>query len=218
MTNGDSQNPTPSTIRPGWYDDGHHRQRWHDGTSWTEQVQKPARRKRAIPLWLGVTATVLALLVGAGIGGSNGKAPAVASSVEYRQLVGQNKSMSDDQEALEERLESTKDDLSATRKDLAELKVASTSLDSRLAAVQDRESALVAREAALRAAEEALLATPAPVGVAPVAPVPVPTPAPAPAYFDNCTAARNAGAAPVRTGDPGYGRHLDRDGDGVGCE
>ena len=26
------------------------------------------------------------------------------------------------------------------------------------------------------------------------------------------------GAAPVRRGDPGYARHLDRDGDGVGCE
>jgi hypothetical protein len=37
-------------------------------------------------------------------------------------------------------------------------------------------------------------------------------------YFPNCTAARNAGAAPVRRGDPGYGTHLDRDGDGVGCE
>ena len=36
--------------------------------------------------------------------------------------------------------------------------------------------------------------------------------------FRNCAAARAAGAAPVRVGDPGYGRHLDRDGDGVGCE
>lgn len=36
--------------------------------------------------------------------------------------------------------------------------------------------------------------------------------------FANCSAARAAGAAPVREGDPGYGRHLDRDGDGVGCE
>lgn len=34
----------------------------------------------------------------------------------------------------------------------------------------------------------------------------------------NCTEARMAGAAPVRRGDPGYGRHLDRDNDGVGCE
>jgi len=36
--------------------------------------------------------------------------------------------------------------------------------------------------------------------------------------FRNCSAARAAGAAPVRRGDPGYGTHLDRDGDGVGCE
>ncbi|WP_405752958.1 excalibur calcium-binding domain-containing protein [Streptomyces sp. NBC_00012] len=36
--------------------------------------------------------------------------------------------------------------------------------------------------------------------------------------YANCSAARAAGAAPVHTGEPGYGRHLDRDGDGVGCE
>lgn len=36
--------------------------------------------------------------------------------------------------------------------------------------------------------------------------------------FANCSQARAAGAAPVRRGDPGYGTHLDRDGDGVGCE
>ena len=37
-------------------------------------------------------------------------------------------------------------------------------------------------------------------------------------YYPNCTAARAAGAAPVRRGEPGYARHLDRDGDGVGCD
>jgi hypothetical protein len=36
--------------------------------------------------------------------------------------------------------------------------------------------------------------------------------------FANCSEARAAGAAPVRRGDPGYGSHLDRDNDGVGCE
>lgn len=36
--------------------------------------------------------------------------------------------------------------------------------------------------------------------------------------FANCSQARAAGAAPVRAGDPGYGTHLDRDGDGIGCE
>ncbi|GHF48911.1 excalibur calcium-binding domain-containing protein [Streptomyces sp. NRRL_ISP-5395] len=38
------------------------------------------------------------------------------------------------------------------------------------------------------------------------------------AYYKNCDAVRAAGVAPIRSGQPGYGRHLDRDGDGVGCE
>lgn len=45
--------------------------------------------------------------------------------------------------------------------------------------------------------------------------------APAPSgsgAFVNCTAARAAGAAPVLRGSPGYGPHLDRDNDGIGCE
>lgn len=37
-------------------------------------------------------------------------------------------------------------------------------------------------------------------------------------YYRNCDAARAAGAAPVCRGEPGYGRHLDRDNDGTGCE
>lgn len=47
---------------------------------------------------------------------------------------------------------------------------------------------------------------------------PAPARASSSGVFANCTAARAAGAAPVRRGDPGYGTHLDRDGDGVGCE
>ncbi|UWX04725.1 excalibur calcium-binding domain-containing protein [Pseudoxanthomonas sp. NC8] len=36
--------------------------------------------------------------------------------------------------------------------------------------------------------------------------------------YRNCDEARAAGAAPLRRGEPGYGPHLDRDNDGVGCE
>lgn len=36
--------------------------------------------------------------------------------------------------------------------------------------------------------------------------------------YPNCAAARAAGDAPVRRGQPGYGAHLDRDGDGIACE
>lgn len=61
----------------------------------------------------------------------------------------------------------------------------------------------------------------APVAEAAPAPQPVapePEAAPVQAYYANCTAVRNAGAAPIYSGDPGYGPHLDRDGDGVACE
>ncbi|WP_332872333.1 excalibur calcium-binding domain-containing protein [Allopontixanthobacter confluentis] len=37
-------------------------------------------------------------------------------------------------------------------------------------------------------------------------------------YYPNCAAARAAGAAPIYSGQPGYGKHLDRDGDGKACE
>ena|GEM_PF-772208 len=37
-------------------------------------------------------------------------------------------------------------------------------------------------------------------------------------YYANCTAARAAGPTPIYRGQRGYGRHLDRDGDGIACE
>ncbi|WP_407839399.1 excalibur calcium-binding domain-containing protein [Streptomyces sp. DSM 116496] len=89
--------------------------------------------------------------------------------------------------------------------------------------------------------KDAILHPPTPTPTPTPTPEPTPPPAPEPepeddddsgsssggssstggggsAYYKNCAAARAAGAAPVRRGDPGYGRHLDRDGDGVGCE
>jgi excalibur calcium-binding domain-containing protein len=37
-------------------------------------------------------------------------------------------------------------------------------------------------------------------------------------FYRNCDAARAAGAAPIRRGEPGYAPHLDRDNDGIACE
>ena len=60
-----------------------------------------------------------------------------------------------------------------------------------------------------------------PVQQQPVAPVPE---QPAPVnngggvYYKNCAAVRAAGAAPLYRGQPGYGTHLDSDGDGIACE
>ncbi|WP_024366211.1 GmrSD restriction endonuclease domain-containing protein [Arthrobacter sp. TB 26] len=62
---------------------------------------------------------------------------------------------------------------------------------------------------------------PAPAPYVPPAPAPAPAPyvPPAPAaYYANCTAVKQAGAAPIYAGQPGYSRSLDRDGDGIACE
>ncbi|HVI30587.1 thermonuclease family protein [Phenylobacterium sp.] len=45
-----------------------------------------------------------------------------------------------------------------------------------------------------------------------------PLAAPDQGAFRNCAAARAAGAAPLYRGQPGYGAHMDGDGDGVACE
>ena len=56
------------------------------------------------------------------------------------------------------------------------------------------------------------------------APASTPASAPAPrstggsVYYQNCSAARAAGAAPIRRGEPGYAPKLDRDNDGIACE
>ncbi|MCM3659956.1 DUF1524 domain-containing protein [Georgenia satyanarayanai] len=62
---------------------------------------------------------------------------------------------------------------------------------------------------------------PLPTGAAPEVTAPAPGMPAAPGDdipYASCREARAAGAAPVRVGDPGYGHHLDGDGDGVGCE
>ena len=67
-------------------------------------------------------------------------------------------------------------------------------------------------------------AAPAPTPVPSATPRTTPQQTPSPSqpptsvYYKNCSEARAAGAAPVYAGQPGYGTHLDRDRDGIGCE
>lgn len=52
----------------------------------------------------------------------------------------------------------------------------------------------------------------------PAAPAPAPEPTPTRVHFSSCKQAREAGAAPLYRGEPGYNPKLDRDNDGVACE
>jgi hypothetical protein len=71
----------------------------------------------------------------------------------------------------------------------------------------------------------ATAAPPPPRTTQPAPPPPATTQLPAPqppaggdVYYKNCTEAREAGAAPILRGQPGYRAGLDRDNDGVACE
>lgn len=98
-------------------------------------------------------------------------------------------------------------------------------------------SPTVAEETIPAAAPSSIPSAPAPSpspkkvtpAVAPSVPVEATTAPPAPVAaieepptsavtYANCTAARDAGAAPLHVGDPGYSTKLDRDKDGVACE
>lgn len=79
------------------------------------------------------------------------------------------------------------------------------------------EAARVAAEEEARRQQQSQIQPLMPQQPAPQPP-PAPEPPPSNVYYKNCDAARAAGAAPVYFGQPGYGTHLDRDRDGIGCE
>ena len=85
-------------------------------------------------------------------------------------------------------------------------KVAADQAAAQVAAQKVAAQKAAAAAAAQQAAQQAAV-KPAPAVQAPAA-----------VYYQNCTAARAAGAAPIYSSAPGYGKHLDRDGDGIGCD
>lgn len=217
-------------AQAGWYDDATvpGQERYWDGEAWTEQVQpkaqqRPQRRKRVVRLpfviAIGVGALVLGVMIGGG--GADPKESAEYLEISKELVVAEDASteLAEETAALEEELDALTDEVAQLADQQqavvdAEAAIAAreTAADERDAALQQRESDVQGREAAVQTRESsASVSQPAPPAAQPSAPAPS-------AHYENCTAARNAGAAPVRSGDPGYGRHLDRDGDGVGCE
>lgn len=102
-------------------------------------------------------------------------------------------------------------DKAAAAKKAAADKVAADKAAATLAAQKAADQKVAAQKAADAAAAQQAAQQAAPK------PAPV-VQAPPAVYYANCTAARAAGAAPVYSGSPGYGTHLDRDRDGIGCD
>lgn len=108
----------------------------------------------------------------------------------------------------------------AADKAAADKAAAEAAATAKVAADKATADQAAAKVAAEQAAQQAAKKAPAPAPVAP-APAPAPAPAvkvPAAVSYANCAAVKAAGAAPIYAGTPGYGKHLDRDGDGVACE
>jgi hypothetical protein len=81
-----SETPAPSTTPAGWYDSGDGRKRWWNGLEWTDDYQQP-KKKIKTPLWVPVTAGVVALVLGLTIGGrgDNSRIASLESQVEELQ-------------------------------------------------------------------------------------------------------------------------------------
>jgi hypothetical protein len=180
-------------------------------------VQAQAEPEKKPNRWLRWAIPVLAFVIGVGVGGSGSEAePDVEASPAYLSLQSELTSTQQEADVLEDEVADAEARIRrATEDGEARLAARTAELDGRSAQLDQREKDLVAREAAAAAPVPQPVTRPAPAAAAPAAPA---APAPSSTYFKNCDAARAAGAAPVRSGDPGYAGHLDRDGDGVGCE
>lgn len=229
----------------GWYPAAHAdgQPRYWDGSAWTDAdpatvpvaVQRESSGSDAAPSFLqrpmmrrtGLIATasalVVGLLLGGGVGGSSAQSEVAALEGQVADLevdlAGAEGVASENDAALADAradledaladLATASEALTTATTQMTEMETAATAsqseLDARAARIADLEGQLSVRAAP----------APAPAAPAPAAPAPA---APVSAWYDNCTAVRNAGAAPIRVGDPGYAKHLDRDGDGIGCE
>jgi uncharacterized membrane-anchored protein YhcB (DUF1043 family) len=181
----------------------------------------PAPAAKDLRRWLPWAIPVLAFLIGIAVGHSGQESDPTATP-QFQTLRTQLESSQQKADQLGDQVEEAKTQLQDTTsgadarlaEQAAELEQHKADLQQRRAEVEVRAKEVYAREKAVRAAE-GQASEPA------YDPAPAPAPvaeAPVSAYYQNCDAVRAAGAAPIRVGDPGYGGHLDRDGDGVGCE
>lgn len=205
----------------GWYAAPHANgeQRYWNGSAWGEPQQqaKPVSlMKRTMTRRTGAIVAGSALVLGLVIGGASSGA---STNTQLSGLKAQVSALQADVVEAQATVETSASDLATAtaagdaltrERDSAKARVveleaaataAKTELDARAATIADLQGKVTTQNAAPPAAE-----------------ITAPEASSQSAYYKNCTAAREAGAAPVRRGDPGYGSHLDRDGDGVGCE
>lgn len=211
----------------GWYPAAHANgePRYWDGAAWVDpapSVEKQSFLKRPVTRRTGAivagSTLVLGVLLGVGMGSTG-------SQTEVASLASQVSSLKTEVSEAAETVSDASADVEAAATQLADAQAEVEKIKAQLAAstskVAEMETAATAAQAELDSRASQIADLQARVS-AQSAPAPAPAPAqpvaPSTVSYKNCTEARAAGAAPVRRGDPGYGKHLDRDGDGIGCE
>lgn len=190
---------------------------------WRTEPEPERRRRWATPL-VGAVALLVGIAVGAG--GSPSQAGELDEAMTTAErLTDENTALADQVEALEADVGELRTQLGTAEAEVARLASEAQAVAAQTADLAAREAALAQRQGEVDAAAAAVAQREAAVAAAPAARPPASSGAAGSdaagvvtGAFQNCDAARAAGAAPVLRGEPGYGPHLDRDDDGVGCE
>lgn len=185
--------------------------------------RKQDRPRRRVPLLALMGASVGALVVGSAIGAAGG----ASDTGEFEaQLATVRQQLATAEDSLKEQTESREkavSDLSAAEATAAGLQQKVDSMTAEAATSTTTLASRDARIAELEAAAASAAAAPitaadSPAAAAEQAAPPAATTGGGSVYYANCTEVRAAKAAPIRAGDAGYSRGLDRDGDGIACE
>jgi Excalibur calcium-binding domain len=196
-------------------------------------AEEPAGKRRR---WLRWAVPILAFLLGIGVGGASNETD-VTTTPQYQSLRAELASAQDEAGELSDEVVAAQEQVQQAAAAQAQIEQQTAEISERATALDQREQELAARESALRAGEQSASSSgrtsagpgssssssssssgSVPSGVGSSVVVEREPQVSTSVSYGNCSEARDAGAAPVRVGDPGYGRHLDRDGDGVGCE
>lgn len=179
----------------------------------------------------------LAFLFGVGVGSED--APSMETAAEVESLQEELAEVEEERDDLEEQLAEVEAERDGLEEDLAELedereneeaqnaenserveqleeRVAG--LEQQVTQLQDERDSLQTRNAQQAQRIEQLEGELASTQQSQPAPQPQQESSQAGAYYENCSEARAAGAAPLRRGEPGYHDALDGDNDGVACE
>lgn len=179
---------------------------------------KPKKRSKWVSVGVPVAAAVFAFALGSGAGSSG-------AQTELADLRTDQTSLTKQVETAKSTAQDSRKQLAAVETKLDERETQGTKLTEQAEAQTKKITELTTANSKLTSENGKLQARVTELESATSAPAPLAAqtpradaPAPSTVYFKNCAAARAAGAAPVHRGDPGYGAHLDRDGDGIGCE